>query len=112
MLESRIRAIVEWSEDGPGQHNFLRIVANQLSEELRGLLAGRGYEIRDFKDSHDPVRREELERLLVEAQTYMNHKVAEKIAVIVSREAVDEYRKSQSFADNWRLNSQYLESVE
>jgi hypothetical protein len=112
ILDEKIKTILDWAEEGPGQHNFLRIVSDNLSSELEALLIGLGYTVLKFTHPDNPSEKKELEELLVNAQTYMNHAENKKIAVLVTPTAYEEWKKEDVFRGNWSLNSQYLETFE
>lgn len=111
-FEERVRTVIDWSEEGPGQHNFLRIVTDELSAELKKLLEEKGYEIVYFDDLDKEGEKENLQRVLIEAQSYMNHRTKNKIAIIVSRKARNQVNADQNTQTEWRMHSQYLTSVE
>jgi hypothetical protein len=110
--EDRIKTVIDWSEEGPGQHNFLRIVTDDISPELKKLLAEKGYEIVHFDDLDKDGEKDKLQRILIEAQSYMNHRTKNKIAIIVSKKARDQVDTDQNTQTEWRMHSQYLTSFE
>jgi hypothetical protein len=111
-FEDRIRTVIDWSEEGPGQHNFLRIVTDELSQELKKFLEEKGYEIVHFDDLDKDGEKDKLQRILIEAQSYMNHKTKNKVAIIVSKKARSQVGADQNTQAEWRLHSQYLTSIE
>ena len=108
--EEELRNIVEWTEEGPGQGNFLRIIADSLSSEIIDLLRLHGYSIVQFDDLSTPAQRANFEGLLVESQSYMNRLKAGKIAVIISKQGKDQVMQDGSLRGNWSLNTQYMET--
>jgi hypothetical protein len=112
ILEEKIQTVVDWAEEGPGQHNFLRILSDTISSELEALLGKHGYTVIKFTHPDNPSEQKELEELLVNAQSCMNHTENKKIAVHVTPAAYEEWKKDDVFRGNWSLNSQYMETFE
>lgn len=108
--EDALRNVVEWSEDGQGQHNFLRIIADEVPPAVHDMLREHGYALVSFDDLEAPETRARLEELLVEAQSYMNKIKPGKIAVIVSRKGRSQVMQDEGLQGNWALNSQYMET--
>jgi len=108
--EDALRNVVEWSEEGPGQHNFLRIIADDISPEVSDLLDQHGYTLVNFDDLSTQEERARLEELLVNSQSHMNKINPKKVAVIVSKGGKAEAMQDESLQRNWSLNSQYMET--
>ena len=111
LREEKIRNILEWSQDGPGQHNFLRILADSISPEIEDLLRSHGYQVVKFVHAENQEDRAELERLIVNAQSFMNYTEGKKIAVVVSEAVYNEIRKDLNSKASWALNAQYMDTV-
>ena len=111
--EEDLRTLLDWVEDGPGQHNFLRITTDNFTPEIKGLLEEHGYEIRDFSNIASNKSRTEFEELLIYAQSHMNKSPSHgKIAVVVDHGTQKTWREDSNFQSNWHLNSQYIESFD
>ena len=111
LREEKIRNIIEWSEVGPGQHNFLRILADSISPETEELLKSHGYQVIKFVHAENKEDRAELEQLIVNAQSFMNYTLGKKIAVVVSEAVYSEIKKDLNSKANWALNAQYMDTV-
>ncbi|MBP6885939.1 MAG: hypothetical protein KBC02_01705 [Candidatus Pacebacteria bacterium] len=109
--ESALRNIIEWSEEGSGQHNCLRIIADSLSEDLTYLLSRHGYEVVHFTDLKDPQELARLQGILIHAQSYMNRSILKKVAIIMSPQARTEAVQNADLQKDWSLNSQYMETI-
>lgn len=111
--EEDLRTLLDWAEYGPGQHNFLRIITDNLSLEIKNLLEVHGYEIRDFSNAVSDDSRTEIAQLLIYAQSYMNKSPSRgKIAVVVDHGTQKTWREDSNFQNIWYTNSQYMETFD
>jgi hypothetical protein len=107
-IEEKLRTIVGWSDEGPGQHNFLRIVADSVSRELEGFLKNNKYQVVYFDDLDKAGEKEKLQTLLNNAQGFMDYKTKDKIVVVVSKKARTQVDADQKTQAEWRSHSQHL----
>lgn len=105
-----LQNILDWAKEGPGQHNFLRIMAESIDPQVEALLAHHGYRIERFFDPSQASDLERLERLHIDAQLYMNF-LERKVAVFVSSKVRKKIAENPVSQGNWALNSQYMDTV-
>jgi hypothetical protein len=109
--EETLRNVIEWAPEGPGQHNFLRIVADHLSSEMMSLLTEHGYTIVHFDELSTPADRAPLEELLIDAQSYMNQINPQKIAVIVSKKGREQAMQDDVLKKYKKINLKFTHQV-
>lgn len=110
-FEEKLRRVIEWAPEGSGPHNFLRIITDKLEDSIANFLVEKGYTIVHFNDLNKEGERDKLERLLINAQSYMYRQLPEKIAMIVTKQAKQQVVEEQTTQDEWRLHSQYMISM-
>ncbi len=108
--ENQLINTIEWSTEGPGQHNFIRITTEHLPGHLEQKLKDNGYEVKYFVDPNNEVELSELENLLIDAQSYMRYMDRKKIALVVSINVYHALKSNPASVGNWSLNSMYLSS--
>ncbi len=110
--ETKIKTAIEWSPGEHGEHSFVRIVADNLSNNLKEFLTEHEYRLIFFEDLSDPEEMDRLERLFVEGQAYRDGKKDHKVAVIISRKAKSQIETNKGSMKNWRMSTQYILSFE
>jgi len=110
--EARIKTEIQWSTEGPGEHNFIRIVTDSLSDDLKEFLRENNYQLIFFEDLNDPEKIEHLQKLFIEAQSYRDRIKNHKVAVIVNKKVRDQIGNNEKTMREWRTSTQYILSFE
>lgn len=110
--EARIKTEIQWSTEGPGEHNFIRIVTDSLSDDLKKFLRENNYQLIFFDDLSDPEKIKHLEKLFIEAQSYRDGVKNHKVALIVSKKVRDQIGNNEKTMREWRISTQYILSFE